>query len=57
MNADCATLQLTPAECAEWLAPMPMPDGMGWLLVAMALAAILGGLLALDSLEKDDDDA
>lgn len=45
---DCTTLQLTPAECAEFLTPVEAPAGAGWLIVALALACVLALLLAGD---------
>lgn len=45
MDQDCAALQITPAECAELLAPAAPPDGAGWLILAMLLFAVLAMLL------------
>lgn len=46
MSPDCAALQLTPDECAEYLTPATPPDGAGWLLVAIVLFAILAAIKA-----------
>lgn len=48
MTEDCAALQLTPAECEEWLTPAPPPDGAGWLAIAMVLALALAVIVATD---------
>lgn len=42
---DCVALQIPPSACAELLTPAPPPDGAGWLILAMILAAALGGFL------------
>jgi hypothetical protein len=42
---DCVTLQLAPADCAALLAPEAPPEGAGWLILAILLAAVAGALL------------